>query len=66
MPQVWHLFKGGIYLKIDEIKSCINYSVDIFPIKLRINIFSFDFDYIGAAVHIQGQYLLTSFSQMQP
>ena len=34
MPQVWHLFKGGIYLKIDEIKSCINYSVDVFPIKL--------------------------------
>ena len=34
MPQVWHLFKGGIYLKIDEVKSCINYSVDVFPIKL--------------------------------
>ena len=34
MPQVWRLFKGGVYLKVDEIKSCINYSVDIFPIKL--------------------------------
>ena len=34
MPQVWRLFKGGVYLKIDEIKSCINYSVDVFPIKL--------------------------------
>ena len=34
MPLVWRLFKGGVYLKIDEIKSCINYSVDVFPIKL--------------------------------
>ena len=34
MPQVWRLFKGGVYLKVDEIKSCINYNVDIFPIKL--------------------------------
>ena len=34
MPQVWRLFEGGVYLKVDEIKSCINYSVDIFPIKL--------------------------------
>ena len=34
MPQVWRLFKGGVYLKVDEIKSCINYSVDIFLIKL--------------------------------
>jgi len=34
MPQVWCLFEGGVYLKVDKIKSCINYSVDIFPIKL--------------------------------
>lgn len=34
MPQVWCIFKGGVYLKVDEIKSFINYSVDIFPIKL--------------------------------
>ena len=57
--QGWHLFEGGVYLKVGRTKEyCYNYGIIIFCIK-QTELTSFDSDYIRALVLIQGQCLLT-------
>ena len=63
-----HLSKGGTYLravfirKLDAIKNCYNYGINIFRIK-QTELTSFDSDYIRALALIHGQCLLTFLSQ---
>ena len=67
---MWCLIKGGWHLRVafiwrlDATNNCFNWDISIFCITLT-ELTSFDFDYIGAAVLILGQHLLTLLSQMQ-
>lgn len=57
IPRVWHLFEGGVFLKVGLDKELYQLPhIIIFRIKLTELTF-LDFDYIRAAARIRGQWL---------